>query len=166
MVTGKRKVNWWMRTTNNWNAVCLAGVTGAALAMVESPAERAFFVVAAEQYSQSFLRGFTADGYCSEGVGYWNYGFGHYVLLAEAISQATRGGVDLLGGDDILAPATYGPRIEIINGLYPAFADCGVTTKPSPKRVSLLASAMAFASAPTFFQTERQWAPVELRICV
>ncbi len=133
MVTGKREVNWWMRTTNNWNAVCLAGVTGAALAQVESRAERAFFVVAAEQYSQNFLHGFTADGYCSEGVGYWNYGFGHYVLLAEAISQATRGGVDLLGGDDILAPATYGTRIEIINGLYPAFADCGVSTKPSAR---------------------------------
>ena len=133
MVTGERKVNWWMRTTNNWNSVCLAGVTGAALAMVESRAERAFFVVAAEQYVQNFLHGFTADGYCSEGVGYWNYGFGHYVLLAEAISQATRGGVDLLGGDDILAPATYGPRIEIINDLYPAFADCGVGAKPSAR---------------------------------
>ena len=34
----------WMTTTSNWNAVCLAGVTGAALAVIESPQRRAFFV--------------------------------------------------------------------------------------------------------------------------
>ncbi len=83
MVEGKRGVNWWMRTTNNWNAVCLAGVTGAGLARVESKLDRASFIVAAEQYSKNFLRGFTSDGYCSEGVGYWNYGFGRYVQLCE-----------------------------------------------------------------------------------
>ncbi len=33
MVTGKHKKSWWMTTTNNWNTVCLAGVTVAALAV-------------------------------------------------------------------------------------------------------------------------------------
>ena len=63
MVAGKRKVNWWMMTTNNWNAVCLAGVTGTALAVVESQDERARFVAAAMKYSKNFLRGFTPGGY-------------------------------------------------------------------------------------------------------
>ena len=131
MATGKRKINWWMRTTNNWNAVCLAGVTGAALAQIESPKERAFFVVAAEAYSKNFLAGFTPDGYCSEGVGYWNYGFGHYVLLGEVIHQATGGGVDLLARDEVRNPAMFAARIEIASGVYPAFADCSVSAKPS-----------------------------------
>ena len=130
MVRGEREANWWMRTTNNWNAVCLAGVTGAALAQVRSREERAVFVVAAEHYSQNFLDGFTPDGYCSEGVGYWNYGFGHYVLLAEAVYQATGGGVDLMQREGVREPALFGSRIEIINGLYPAFADCAVGTRP------------------------------------
>jgi hypothetical protein len=85
MFTGRREPNGWLRTTNNWNAVCLAGVTGTALAQVEERRERAEFVAAAEKYCRNFLRGFTPDGYCSEGLGYWNYGFGHYVLLAETI---------------------------------------------------------------------------------
>ncbi|MHC4503545.1 MAG: hypothetical protein ACYTFI_09590 [Planctomycetota bacterium] len=89
MAKGKRKGNWWTRTTNNWNAVCLAGVTGAALATIEDREGRALFVAAAEKYSESFLKGFAADGYCTEGLGYWNYGFGHYVLLAEVVHQAT-----------------------------------------------------------------------------
>ncbi|MBM3472824.1 MAG: heparinase [Armatimonadetes bacterium] len=130
MVRGERSPNWWMLTTNNWNAVCLAGVTGAALAQAESPEERALFVAAAEQYSLNFLQGFTADGYCSEGLGYWNYGFGHYVLLAETICQATKGGVDLFVREEVKAPAAFGARIEIINGVYPAFADCGISAQP------------------------------------
>jgi hypothetical protein len=133
MVNGERPPNWWMLTTNNWNAVCLAGVTGSGLALLESREDRAFFVAAAERYSQNFLHGFTADGYCSEGVGYWNYGFGHYTLLAETIRQATGGGVDLFAGDAVRVPATYGARIEIINGVFPAFADCSVTARPSAR---------------------------------
>ena len=131
MVKGERTPNWWMQTTNNWNAVCLAGVTGAALALVEPAQERALFVVAAEEYSMNLLRGFTEDGYCSEGVGYWNYGFGHYVLLAETIHQATSGAVDLLGREQVRMPAMYGARIQIINGVCPAFADCSVQAHPS-----------------------------------
>ena len=132
MVRGRRDPNWWLNTTNNWNAVCLAGVTGAALAQAESRRERAEFVVAAEKYSKNLLRGFTSGGYCTEGVGYWNYGFGHYVQLAEAAYQATDGGVDLLSRDRVRPPATYGVRIEIMNGVCPAFADCSVGSRPSP----------------------------------
>jgi len=130
MFTGARPANWWTKTTNNWNAVCLAGVTGAALAQVRDAHERAQFVRAAEEYSRSFLRGFTSDGYCSEGLGYWNYGFGHYVLLSETIRQATSGGVDLLARPEARAPATFGARIGIIGGVYPAFADCSVNARP------------------------------------
>jgi len=110
--------------TNNWNAVCLAGVTGTALAMIDSPQRRAFFVAAAEHYVQNFLRGFTSDGYCSEGVLYWNYGFGRFVLMAETILQATGGKIDLLAEPRVRTIALFGPRMEIGHGLYPAFADC------------------------------------------
>jgi hypothetical protein len=138
MAAGKRKANWWTRTTNNWNAVCLAGVTGSALATIESRDERAKFVAAAQNYSLNFLKGFTADGYCSEGLGYWGYGFGHYVLLSEAISQATGGKVDLLAREQVRAPATFAMRIEIISGVYPAFADCSVGAQPSSRLVHFL----------------------------
>jgi len=133
MVKAERPRNWWMFTTNNWNAVCLAGVTGAALALLEPREDRAFFIAAAEHFSRNFLKGFTADGYCSEGVGYWDYGFGHYVLLAETVRQATNGSVDLFAGDTARVPATYGARIEIMSGVCPAFADCGVTAQPSAR---------------------------------
>jgi hypothetical protein len=128
---GKRPLFHWMTCTNNWNSVCLAQVTGAALALLESREERAFFIAASEIYSTNFLRGFTSDGYCSEGLGYWNYGFGRYVLLVEAIWQATGGKIDLLTDEKAQTAALFGAKAEIINRIYPAFADCHVYSKPS-----------------------------------
>ena len=133
MVLGKRQKNWWLTGTNNWNAVCLANVTGSALAVIDSPRQRAFFIAAAENYSKHFLEGFTDDGYCSEGLGYWNYGFGYYVMLSEMIYQATNGKVDLLQDNKVKQAAKFGANIEIINDVYPAFADCSINAKPSSR---------------------------------
>ena len=131
MALGQRPANWWLTTTNNWNAVCLANVVNAALCLLPDRDDRAFFVAAGERYSKSFLAGFPADGYCTEGVGYWCYGFGHYLLLAEGTWQATGGKVDLLADDHARQAALYGGRIGILDGVCPAFADCGVTARPS-----------------------------------
>lgn len=130
-VEGELAMHWWFSTTNNWNSVCLANVTGAALAMLEDAEERAFYVATAEHYVQNFLKGFAADGYCSEGVGYWNYGYGSFLLLAETLWQATDGKIDLLGLDGALPPAQYGSEIRITERVSPAFADCSVDAQPS-----------------------------------
>ena len=145
MVLGKRKQNWWMTGTNNWNAVCLANVTGSALAVIDSPRQRAFFIAAAENYSKHFLEGFTDDGYCSEGLGYWNYGFGYYVMLSEAVYQATNGKVDLLQDNKVKQAAKFGANIEIINDVYPAFADCSINAKPSSRLMYFLSRRFGLA---------------------
>lgn len=131
-IRGKTGLNWWLKTTNNWNAVCLAGVTGTCLVMLDSPADRAEVVVAADHYSRNFLAGFPSDGYCTEGLGYWDYGFGNYVLLCETIWQATGGKDDPFLRPESRMPAQFGARIQIIGGVAPAFADCGVNARPDP----------------------------------
>lgn len=123
---------WWLTRTNNWNAVCLAGVTGAALTLVQSPGERARFLAAMEAYIPYFLDSFTPDGYCSEGVGYWNYGFGHYVMLAEMVRAATGGKWDMMDNPHIREIARFGGRMEMVPGIYPPFADCDVHARPHP----------------------------------
>ena len=47
-----------------------------------------------------YLSGFGDDGYCSEGAGYWNYGFGHYLYLAQIIYDYTDGMIDLFEADN------------------------------------------------------------------
>lgn len=138
MVEGRRKEDNWLRTVNNWNAVCLAGVTGAALATLDSKQDRAWFIASAEFYSRNFLRGFTPDGYCSEGLGYWNYGFGNFIMLGETIRQSTAGKVDFLADPAVRNPALFDRRIEIIHRIYPSIADCHPGSMPDPALTTYL----------------------------
>lgn len=122
---------WWTRTDNNWNSVCHAGVVGTALAVLESRAARAEVVAYAEINLIEYLKGFTADGYCSEGIGYWNYGFGHFAMLSETLGRATGGVVRPLAGDHALRVAAYPWALQILPGVFPAFADMDVRERPS-----------------------------------
>ena len=122
----------WLLGTNNWNAVCLSGVTGAALAVIQDKEERAKFVAIAERYVKNFVAGFLEDGYCTEGLSYFNYGFGRYTTLRETILQATNGKLDLFNDNPKISKiAWFLPNMEIINGVYPAIADCRQYSKPS-----------------------------------
>ena len=125
-------VMWWYQADNHWNAGCHAGIVGVALAVVASRTERAEILAQAEVNLQSYLEGFTPDGYCSEGVGYWNYGFGHFVMLAETVAEATGGRLRLMAGERAAQAAAYPANLEIIPGIYPAFADMNVKERPSP----------------------------------
>ena len=132
MVTTAKPGMWWLTGTNNWNAVCLANVTGTALALLEAPADKAFYVAAAEKYIRYFLQGFTDDGYCSEGIGYWNYGYGCFVRLGHMLRGATDGHVDLFALPKARSAGMFARRMEMARGQYPAFADCSVGSRPSP----------------------------------
>lgn len=132
-IEGRAHQAHWLAISNNWNAVCLAGTVGAALAIEPSPEDRAFYIAAAEHYIMTFLRGFGRDGYCYEGIGYWNYGFGRFVVLTEEIRQATGGKVDLFKLPEVNLPAQAASRCEIINGVYPSIADANPGIKPDPQ---------------------------------
>jgi hypothetical protein len=114
---------------NNWNAVCLAGVVGAAQTLLPDRHERAVFIAAGEHYVQYFINGFRDDGYCDEGAGYWVYGFGNYVILREVLANATRGKIDLFANPKIMNIARYGERIQLLEHTAPPFADCHFGTK-------------------------------------
>lgn len=115
---------WWFTMTNNWNSVCLAGVTGAALALLPDREERAWFVAAAEKYHAYGMKGYADDGYCSEGVGYYNYGFRAYILLREEVCRATQGKIDFFRTPKFVRVAQYGRKIQMLNGICPAYSDC------------------------------------------
>ncbi len=112
------------REKNNWNPVCLSGVLGSAFAVIGDKSERAFYAAAAEHYSQYYLNSFTADGYCTEGGGYWGYGFGHYALMREQLVQATGGKIDLFADPHVVPCVLYPLRIRIGPSVVPPFADC------------------------------------------
>jgi len=129
-VEGTAPAMWWITAEMNWNAVCHAGVVGTALGACDDPAEKAFYVAAAEKYMHDYLAGFGPDGLCAEGMGYWGYGFGNFTTLSEEVWQATGGKVDLFDLPGAKLAALYPVRLEIINGVLPAMEDCPPNPKP------------------------------------
>ena len=84
------------------------------LALLPERNERAYYIAAAEKLIQHYLKGFTPDGYCSEGLGYWNYGFGYYVLLSDVVYQATGGKLDWMTDPLVRKVATFGLRTVLM----------------------------------------------------
>ena len=135
-IEGHTKELFWLRVPMNWDAVCLGNTVFAALALLDARDDRAFFAAAGERYIRFYLSGFPPDGYCSEGIGYWNYGDGHFILLTEALRQATGGKIDLLNDDKAVAPALFCLRSEILPGIFPTIADCSPGSKPDEQLVA------------------------------
>ncbi|MDI7277249.1 MAG: heparinase II/III family protein, partial [Anaerolineae bacterium] len=122
---------WWLaprpprHSVNNWTAVCVAGVVGAAL-YLEPDAERlAALLGRGLQSMEHYLATFAPDGGTAEGPGYWGYGFSHFALLSHLLECRTDGRVTLL--DDALArlSARFPLRVELSPGRYAPFSDVG-----------------------------------------
>jgi len=124
-----KKNHWWLTTTNNWNAVCLSGVAGAAFAVLPNKYDRAVFAAIAERYSQNYLAGYADDGYCTEGMGYYNYGFGNFISLREFLLVGTDNKLDLFNSPKMKNIALYPINLEIINHVWPSISDCQMGTK-------------------------------------
>jgi hypothetical protein len=129
----------WTKAGNNWNAVCHQGVVGAALALEEDNALLARILFLTKKYLPLFLRGFGADGACSEGPGYWQYGFGWFCVLNEQLETRTDGALSLIEGDPhVLEIARFGPRVTLTNFHFVNFSDSPRTGALSPSLLTYL----------------------------
>ena len=115
----------WFAGAANWTAVCHCEVVCAALAVIDDRMDRAAFVETAERFLPFYIAGFPADGYCSEGMGYWNYGWGHYLQIALAVKQATGGKVDFFSDPKTRTIMKFGTGMQLVEGRAPDFADGG-----------------------------------------
>ena len=114
----------WVCRENNWNSVCHDNVVTAAMALLDDPDDRAFFVACALRGLAHYARGgFAADGYCSEGMGYWNYGYGHLLMLGLVLRDLTGGGIDIFTEPIYRKAAEYAYSYQLEKGVSPAFAD-------------------------------------------
>ena len=116
--------HWWIFGVSNWNAVCHDNVATAALGLLEDADDRAFFVANALRGLGYYARGgFASDGYCSEGMGYWNYGFGHFLMLGLVLRDLTGGSIDIFAEPIYRKAAEYAYKYQLERGVSPAFAD-------------------------------------------
>ena len=137
--TGDTHGHGWMFGNGNWTAVCTGNMVNCILTIVEDRMTRAEVLAATEFSDKTFLSGFTPDGYCNEGLGYWGYGFGHYLAMGEHILQVTNGKMNIFEGyDNIANVAAFAKNIQIQDGIAPAFADCSVTARPVPAHLVII----------------------------
>ena len=124
---GVRKIgrHWWFHGGNNWNSVCNSCVVRTALAIIPDRKLRAEFIVHAAGSVPYALAGYTNDGYCSEGMGYWNYGYGHHLRMGLSIRAATGGKVDLFADPKTKKVMEYAYGFQLQSGKSPFFADGG-----------------------------------------
>lgn len=125
-----RDLYWWIIVKHNWSSVCLFCTAHAAMALLPDANERAWWLAIAHDHVLNFRDSFTDDGFCTEGVGYWSYGFSHYIFIGELLRLATGNAIDLLAEPKMARAARFPTRAEIQPGVYPAFADCHLDTKP------------------------------------
>ncbi len=113
----------WERSPHNWAAVCMGSVF-AAFAYLKPemiPELRPRF----EETIRIFLSGFSDDGICFEGIGYWAYGFGFFTMFADLAYDLTGGEWDCFKDPKARAVATFEQKMFIDGHATVSFSDAG-----------------------------------------
>lgn len=115
---------WWETTSCNWASVCAASVGAAALYLIEDTETLTPIMLRICSTMECYLTGFFDDGASTEGLVYWNYGFGFYTYFAELLKQRTAGRIDLMQGEKIRNIAFFQQKCYLNGDKIVNFADC------------------------------------------
>ena len=112
-------------THSNWAAVCSCGV---GLAYLYLFPER-FAAVKDRLFScmEHYLLGISEDGYCEEGMNYWQYGFGFFAIFFDVYTQLTGERPEILTSQKVYNLLKYPTNAHMENGVYLPFADGGAS---------------------------------------
>ncbi len=141
--------NRWIRSRSNWNAVCTSGTVATMMMTSKNRDERIAAIGCALNSMKYYISGFGDDGYCSEGIGYWNYGFGHYLYLAQILHDYSNGTINLFDFDNpekLKKVANFPKNFQIHTGLYAPFSDGGTRVKKGNDNFSYMMAAKHYGS--------------------
>ncbi len=117
----------WEFRANNWTTVCTGGV-GCTL-MLNRPDVFELVKDRLNHDMQTYVDAYEDDGVCTEGAGYWGYGFGYYVAYADMLRSYSNGEIDLLAGDKIKSIATFYQKMILDQNVVVTYGDCGLGGK-------------------------------------
>lgn len=113
----------WELKTNNWPAVCASGIGIAAQYLIKDSELLAGMLWRVLNALKSHLNGFDHEGATSEGIAYWQYGFGHFEYFAELLRERTNGQVDLLADARVRQIARFSKACFLSEGRVLNFSD-------------------------------------------
>ncbi|MFB9057337.1 hypothetical protein ACFFU9_11365 [Mariniflexile ostreae] len=150
--------NTWIDGTSNWNSVCTSGALLVTLTNSNNADERLAAVGSAINSMKYYISGFGADGYCSEGLGYWGYGFNHYLYIAQMLSDYTNAKINLFDFNDpekLRKIGNFPEHFEIQKGTCAPFADGVSHTKSSGSNFAAVLSSKYYnAQKPSEIRME------------
>lgn len=117
--------DFWENGSNNWNAVCSGSVGCAAIrVLADMDPERLNALLERLQSSLVYYRnGFSKDGACMEGLGYFTYGMSFYAAFAQELEAYTGGKVDLMAGEQIKKIMEFQQKCYFPGGPSISFSD-------------------------------------------
>ena len=116
----------WETGTANWTSVCSGAIGSASIYMIKDDAVLALIIRNVIDSMDRYFLGFSSEGVCMEGTGYWMYGFSFFASFSELLCQRTGGRIDLLKDKRWENVATFIQRARITENIFPTFSDCGV----------------------------------------
>lgn len=119
----------WFTRTNNWAAVCIAGVLCSYLYLA-SDDEINEQLPKMMKIADNYLRGFEDDGCCTEGYAYWNYGFSFFCVFAKMLLDYTDGRVNYFESEKVHKIAMFQQNILLNGKECLSFSDGGLTFEP------------------------------------
>ena len=119
----------WLTTTNNWAAVCIASVLCSYLYLateeeIEAQLPRMMNI------ADNYLRGFEDDGCCTEGYAYWNYGFSFFCVFAKMLADYTDGKINYFEKEKVHKIAMFQQNILLNAEECLSFSDGGLSFEP------------------------------------
>ena len=111
--------------TNNWNQVCHAGLSAAAIVVADrEPALAEQVLQRAIRYLPNAAESYAPDGAFLEGPMYWDYGTTFHVILAAALERLTGSTHGVADYPGFAASADYMQQVVSPIGLYFCYSDC------------------------------------------
>jgi len=155
--------NWWITTDNNWNLVCHAGLSMAALTVYDdAPQLSASILQQAVEHIPLALEPYAPEGVYPEGVSYWFYATTY--LTAAISSYETALGTDFgfTAAPGVMESAVFSQVMAGPSGEYYNFFDSGLGGKHSLRHFGLLswfasrsASGFDWSSYESLLEQER-----------
>ena len=114
----------WEGCDHNWNAVICGNIGSACLFLLdEEPELREHLLGRVCKSLPAYLAGFAADGTCMEGLGYYYFGFTHFMNFALQLRDADCGRENLLEGEHVRKIAEFYAKCYFPNGGTVSFSD-------------------------------------------
>ena len=119
----------WYNKIDNWSAVCIAGVLCSYL-YTSTDEEINAQLPRMQAIAENYLKGFMEDGCCTEGYGYWIYGFSFFCLFAKMLYDYTDGSINYFADEKVHKIAMFQQNILMNSHECISFSDGDLKFEP------------------------------------